>query len=72
MAVFGAVSDLLAKTQIKPQEIDIVITTCSIFCPTPSMASMVINHYKMRNNVQSFHLAGMGCSNGVIAVSMVR
>ena len=72
MVVFGAVSELLAKTNVKPHEIDIVITTCSIFCPCPSMSSMIINNFGMRKDIQSYHLAGMGCSNGVCAVSMVR
>lgn len=70
--VFGAVSSLLAKTNVDPQEIDIVITTCSIFCPTPSMSSMIINKFKMRKEIQGYHLAGMGCSNGVIGVNLVR
>jgi 3-ketoacyl-CoA synthase len=26
----------------------------------------------MRPNVQSYSLAGMGCSNGVVAINMVR
>ncbi len=33
---------------------------------------MVINHYKMRQDVQAYHLGGMGCSNGTIGVNLVR
>lgn len=29
------------QTGMSPRDIDILITTCSIYCPTPSMASMV-------------------------------
>lgn len=37
-----------------------------------SLASMVINHYKLRQEVQAYHLGGMGCSNGTIAINLVR
>lgn len=68
----GAVDNLLKKLGLHPKDIDILVTTCSIYCPTPSMASMLVNHYKMRSDIQSYHLAGMGCSNGVVAVNMIR
>ena len=45
---------------------------CSCFAPTPSLASMVVNHFKMRTDVLSHNLAGMGCSSGVIAIDMAR
>lgn len=48
------------------------MTTCSIFCPTPSLTSMVVNHFGMRTDVQSYHLGGMGCSNGVVAVNLIN
>jgi hypothetical protein len=39
---------------------DILVTTCSIYCPTPSMASMVVNHFKMRKDIQVI----TGCIEG--------
>jgi predicted naringenin-chalcone synthase len=57
---------------LAPKDVDIIVTTCSIFCPTPSLASMVVNHFGMRTDVQSYHLGGMGCSNGVVAVNLVK
>jgi len=39
-------------TGTHPSEIDILITNCSIFCPTPSLSSMLVNHFKFRNNIQ--------------------
>eukprot|EP00882_Tetradesmus_deserticola_P010119 GHRQ01010690.1.p2 GENE.GHRQ01010690.1~~GHRQ01010690.1.p2 ORF type:complete len:350 (+),score=137.40 GHRQ01010690.1:525-1574(+) len=68
----GAVEDLLRKTGIKPEEIDILVTTSSVFAPTPSVASMLINMFKMREDVQAYSLAGMGCGAGVIGIHMVR
>jgi len=59
-------------TGIKPEQIDILITNCSIFCPTPSLASMLINKFKLRRDVEAYHLGGMGCSIGVVAVGLVR
>jgi FAE1/Type III polyketide synthase-like protein len=57
---------------LRPQDIDILVTNCSIYCPTPSLASMLVNKFKMRQDVQSYHLGGMGCGNGVMAFSLIR
>ncbi len=35
MTIFGTVDELLERTGIKPQDIDILITSNSIFCATP-------------------------------------
>jgi hypothetical protein len=57
---------------IRPEQIDILITNCSIFCPTPSLASMLVNKFKLRKDVEAYHLGGMGCAVGVVAVGLVR
>lgn len=33
---------------------------------------MVVNHFKMRTDVLSHNLSGMGCSSGVIGIDMAR
>jgi len=33
---------------------------------------MIVNHYKMRGNIQSVNLGGMGCSAGVIAIDIAN
>ena len=33
---------------------------------------MLVNHFKFRQDVQSYHLGGMGCGNGVMALSLLR
>jgi len=33
---------------------------------------MIVNKYKMRSNIRSFNLGGMGCSAGVIAIDMAK
>uniref|UniRef100_J3MD32 very-long-chain 3-oxoacyl-CoA synthase n=2 Tax=Oryza brachyantha TaxID=4533 RepID=J3MD32_ORYBR len=70
--VFAAVGDLLARTRIRPDAIDIVVTNCSGFCPTPSFADMVVNRFKLRGDVRAVHVSGMGCSAGLIAVEVAR
>jgi 3-ketoacyl-CoA synthase len=32
--------------------VDILVTNCSIYCPTPSLSSMLINHFKFREDIQ--------------------
>lgn len=72
MVMFSVVQDILEKSGLRPTDIDILITNTSIFCPTPSLSSMIVNHFKMRADVQSYHLGGMGCSNGVLAIGLVK
>ncbi|KAG1672776.1 hypothetical protein FOA52_002764 [Chlamydomonas sp. UWO 241] len=72
MTTIGALTDLLAKTGLAASDIDILVTTCSIYCPTPSIGSMLVNTFRMRSDVQSYSLGGMGCSNGVVGMSLVR
>ncbi|GIL44643.1 hypothetical protein Vafri_2162 [Volvox africanus] len=71
MAVCGAVEGALKKTGLRATDFDFLITTCSIYCPTPSISSMVVNAFKMRKDIGSYHLGGMGCANGVVAINLV-
>ncbi|XP_068648861.1 3-ketoacyl-CoA synthase 1-like [Aristolochia californica] len=68
--MFSAVDSLLQTTMIDPSQIDIVITTCGMFSPTPSLSSMIVNRYHLKPNVQTFNLSGMGCSSGVMSIDM--
>ena len=70
--VFTSVADLLKKTGIHPKQIGILVVNCSLFNPTPSLAAMVINHFKMRSNIISYNLSGMGCSSSPIAIDLAR
>ncbi|WJZ80345.1 hypothetical protein VitviT2T_000275 [Vitis vinifera] len=72
LVIFSAMDSLLNKTGLKPKDIDILIVNCSIFSPTPSLSAMVINKYKMRSNIKSFNLSGMGCSAGLISIDLAR
>ncbi|KAF7050315.1 hypothetical protein CFC21_058702 [Triticum aestivum] len=72
LVAFSAIDDLLAKTGIAPEAIDILIVNCSLFCPTPSLVDMIVNKYKLRSDIRSMHLSGMGCSAGLTAVGLAR
>ncbi|GAX78445.1 hypothetical protein CEUSTIGMA_g5886.t1 [Chlamydomonas eustigma] len=70
--MFSCVDDLLKKTGIHPKQIGILVVNCSLFNPTPSLSAMVINHFKMRSNIISYNLSGMGCSCSPIAIDLAR
>ncbi|KAK1419833.1 hypothetical protein QVD17_29203 [Tagetes erecta] len=72
MVVFSAIDSLFSQTELKPEDIDIIIFNCSLFVPTPSLSSIVIHKYKMRSNVKSFNLSGMGCSAGLISIDLAK
>ncbi|XP_050221222.1 3-ketoacyl-CoA synthase 7-like [Mercurialis annua] len=72
MVLFTIVQTLFTKHGINPKNIDILITNCSVTCPTPSLASMIINKFGFRSNVKNFNLSGMGCSSGLLSISLAK
>ncbi|XP_016464703.1 3-ketoacyl-CoA synthase 20 [Nicotiana tabacum] len=72
MVMFGAIDELLAKTGVKAKDIGILVVNCSLFNPTPSLSAMIVNHYKLRGNVMSYNLGGMGCSAGLISIDLAK
>ncbi|CAK7327151.1 unnamed protein product [Dovyalis caffra] len=72
MVMFGAIDDLLAKTMLKPRDIGILVVNSSLFNPTPSLAARIVNHYKLRGNILSYNLGGMGCSAGLISIDLTK
>ncbi|EMS17605.1 3-ketoacyl-CoA synthase, putative [Entamoeba histolytica HM-3:IMSS] len=68
-----ACDQLFAQTGIDPtKDIDIVITNCSLFNPTPSMSAMLINMYKLKTTVKNYTLSGMGCSAGLVSIDLAK
>ncbi|KAI5660955.1 hypothetical protein M9H77_20278 [Catharanthus roseus] len=70
--MFGALDNLFKSTNVNPKEIGILVVNCSLFNPTPSLSAMIVNKYKLRGNIRSFNLGGMGCSAGVIAIDLAK
>ena len=72
LVMFSTISDLLKKTGVEAREVSCLVVNCSLFCPTPSLSAAVVNHFKMRPDIKSYNLGGMGCSASVIAVSLAQ
>ncbi|XP_074304638.1 3-ketoacyl-CoA synthase 11-like [Silene latifolia] len=72
LVMFGAIDELLAKTGVKAKEIGVLVVNCSLFNPTPSLSAMIVNHYKLRGNILSYNLGGMGCSAGLISIDLAK
>ncbi|KAL5570113.1 hypothetical protein UlMin_026688 [Ulmus minor] len=72
MSLFPIMDDLLAKTNLSAQDIDIIIVNCSAFCPSPSLSSIIINKYSMRSDIKSYNLSGMGCSASALGVDLAQ
>jgi 3-ketoacyl-CoA synthase len=70
--MFGAIDQVLAKTGVKARDIGIVVVNCSLFNPTPSHSATIVNHYKLRKDVASYNLGGMGCSAGLISIDLAK
>ncbi|KAK6161097.1 hypothetical protein DH2020_004478 [Rehmannia glutinosa] len=70
--IFSIVKEILEKNNIHPKAVDMLITNSSTFSPTPSLSAMLIKEFKMRSNIMSFNLSGMGCSAGIVSVGLAR
>lgn len=72
MVLFPVLENLLNKTRISPSEIDILIVNCSGFCPAPSLSSIIVNKFCMREDIKSYNISGMGCSASVLVIDMAK
>lgn len=72
LVMFTVVKDLLDRNNLTAKDIDILIVNCSLFNPTPSLSAMLVNHFKMRDDIRTYNLSGMGCSAGVIALDLAK
>ncbi|XP_061337510.1 3-ketoacyl-CoA synthase 2-like [Gastrolobium bilobum] len=70
--IFGAIDELLLKTNVKVDDIGILVTNCCLFNPTPSLSAIVVNHYKLKHNILSYNLSGMGCSAGLLSIDLAK
>lgn len=63
---------ILLITAPPSAQIDCVIVSCSCYAPTPSMAACLVNKFRMRRDVLTYHLAGMGCSSSLVCVDLAK
>eukprot|EP01018_Ginkgo_biloba_P000043 Gb_06885 [translate_table: standard] len=70
--MFSCVEDLLQKTNVSPSDIGVLVVNCSIFNPIPSLSSMIVNRFKLRSDIKSFNLGGMGCSANIIGLNLAK
>ncbi|GIQ87794.1 very-long-chain 3-ketoacyl-CoA synthase, partial [Kipferlia bialata] len=71
LVLFNVVQAMLDKADVDPRDIDVLVVTCSLFCPTPSLTAMVVNKFGFREDVRTFNLGGMGCSGGMIGTDLI-
>lgn len=57
---------------IRPSDVDILIINVCCFAPAPSLSAWIVNHYRMREDIKSYNVSGMGCSAGIIGVDMAK
>lgn len=72
IVMFDVLQQLFERYNIDPTTIDILVVNCSLFNPTPSLTSMIVNRFKMKHDIHTYNLSGMGCSAGLIAVQLVK
>lgn len=72
MVIYGNIDQLLTKTRLKADQIGILVVNCSMFCPSPSFSSMIVNRFKLREDILTYDLTGMGCSAGLISIDLVK
>ncbi|KAG9128784.1 hypothetical protein Leryth_009545 [Lithospermum erythrorhizon] len=67
-----SIDRLLKRTRVSPQEIDVLVVNISMLACIPSLSSRIINHYKMREDVKTYNLTGMGCSASLVSINIVE
>jgi len=70
--IFDIVEKALKKAKLEPKDIDVLVINCSLFSPTPSLCASVITHFKMKSDILSYNLSGMGCGASLLAVDLAK
>ncbi|GAB2223410.1 hypothetical protein Droror1_Dr00017551 [Drosera rotundifolia] len=70
--MFDTLDKLFDNTGVSPREIDILVVNVSLLATVPSLTSRIVNRYKMRDDVKTYNISGMGCSATIIAIDLIR
>ncbi|XP_015087423.1 3-ketoacyl-CoA synthase 2-like [Solanum pennellii] len=72
MAIFGAIDELLLKTGVQCEDIDILVTVCGVYNIMPSLSSVIVKRYNFRHDIHTYNITGMGCTAGLVALGLVQ
>ncbi|EIE20271.1 thiolase-like protein [Coccomyxa subellipsoidea C-169] len=72
MVIYQVAETAMQASNIKPSEVDILITATDTYVPVPSMSAMIANRFGMRTDLRTYSLAGHACTSGVIAVELAQ
>lgn len=66
------IDQLFIKSGVSPLDIDVLVVNISMLSVVPSLTSRIVHRYKMREDIKTFNLSGMGCSASLISIDIVR
>ncbi|KAF5185373.1 3-ketoacyl-CoA synthase [Thalictrum thalictroides] len=69
---YHTLDKLFSKSSISPSDIDVLVVNVSTFSPMPSLTTRMVNRYKMKEDIKTFNLSGMGCSASLISINLVQ
>lgn len=72
MAIFGVIDELLLKTEVQCNDIDILITVFGVYNIIPSVSSVIVKRYNLRHDIRTYNITGMGCTAGLVALGLVQ
>ncbi|KAK6935937.1 FAE1/Type III polyketide synthase-like protein [Dillenia turbinata] len=67
-----SIGKLLSRSRVSASEVDVLVVNVSMLACVPSLTSRIVNRYKMRHDVRTFNLSGMGCSASLISIDAVQ
>ncbi|TMW83096.1 hypothetical protein EJD97_002963 [Solanum chilense] len=72
MAIFGVIDELLLKTGVQCNDINILITVFGGYNIMPSVSSVIVKRYNLRHDIRTYNITGMGCTAGLVALGLVQ